>query len=78
MQSSGRISQHGVMIFTKKKQKIFGRFTANIEIRLPSGIIAELLSLKNNHQSHLQNNLFAQTLRYAQNFILGISCICLR
>ena len=27
--------------------------------------------------SHLQNNLFAQTLRYAQNFILGISIICL-
>ncbi|SHI02227.1 hypothetical protein SAMN02745124_03277 [Desulfofustis glycolicus DSM 9705] len=27
--------------------------------------------------SHLQNNLFAQTPRYAQNFILGISAICL-
>jgi hypothetical protein len=27
--------------------------------------------------SHLQNDLFAQTLRYAQNFILGISIICL-
>ena len=27
--------------------------------------------------SHLQNNLLAQTLRYAQNFILGISMICL-
>jgi hypothetical protein len=31
-----------------------------------------------NQMSHLQNNLFAQTLRYAQNFIIGISCICLR
>jgi hypothetical protein len=28
-------------------------------------------------RSHLQNDLFAQTLRYAQNFILGISIICL-
>jgi hypothetical protein len=28
--------------------------------------------------SHLQNVLFAQTLRYAQNFILGILSICLR
>jgi hypothetical protein len=27
--------------------------------------------------SHLQNCLFAQTLRYAQNFIIGISIICL-
>jgi hypothetical protein len=27
--------------------------------------------------SHLQNDLFAQTLPYAQNFILGISIICL-
>jgi metal-responsive CopG/Arc/MetJ family transcriptional regulator len=26
----------------------------------------------------LKNGLFAQTLRYAQNFILGISTICLR
>jgi hypothetical protein len=30
------------------------------------------------HLSLLQNDLFAQTLRYAQNFILGISTICLR
>ena len=30
------------------------------------------------HPSHLQNVLFAQTLRYAQNFILGILSICLR
>jgi hypothetical protein len=35
----------------KQNQKIFGWFTVNIEIRLPSGIIAELRSLKNNHQS---------------------------
>jgi hypothetical protein len=27
--------------------------------------------------SHWQNNLFAQTLRYAQNFILEISIVCL-
>jgi hypothetical protein len=31
-----------------------------------------------NYMSLLQNALFAQTLRYAQNFILGISTICLR
>jgi hypothetical protein len=30
-----------------------------------------------NRLSHLQNDLFAQTLRYARNFILGISIICL-
>ena len=29
------------------------------------------------YMSHLQNDLFAQTLRYARNFILGISIICL-
>ncbi len=28
-------------------------------------------------ESHLQNDLFAHTLRYAKNFILGISIICL-
>ncbi len=28
--------------------------------------------------SFLQNDLFAQYLRYAKNFILGISTICLR
>ncbi len=28
--------------------------------------------------SHLQKGLFVQTLRYAQNFILGISIIYLR
>ena len=31
----------------------------------------------NNHVSHLQNDLCAHTLRYAQNFILGILIICL-
>jgi hypothetical protein len=41
------------------------------------GLLAEVAEGCGNQQSHLQNNLIAQTLRYAQNFILGISNICL-
>jgi hypothetical protein len=45
--------------------------------RSPAGVIEVRVS-KVKRLSHLQNNFFAQTLRYAQNFILGISNICLR
>jgi hypothetical protein len=43
--------------------KIFGCFTANVEIRLPSGIIAELRSLKNIHQSGFFRPTFITSLK---------------
>ncbi|MCB2218264.1 hypothetical protein [Desulfofustis glycolicus] len=49
--SGGQVKTCPADFHMKKKQKILGWFTANIEIRSPSGIIAELRSLKNNHQS---------------------------
>jgi hypothetical protein len=41
-------------------------------------LVNERIRVLNNLQGTLKNGLFAQTLRYAQNFILGISTICLR
>jgi acyl-CoA synthetase (AMP-forming)/AMP-acid ligase II len=42
-----------------------------------SATLSAFIARLTEEPSHLQNNLFAQTLRYAQNFILGISIICL-
>ena len=50
----------------------------DIDLILDTGAeIQKLLAPYLDNKSHLQNNLFAQTLRYAQNFILGISIIWL-